>query len=221
MLLTDTIQRSTSAIQAKKSAIENKQSQENYAKALTKLSQVSKDIKTTIDNATSIYESGIVTNPLMTEELKESLLENINDCGNGIYDGTLSMDMVKVLQSKGSEFSSQIALVWKDAAEKYASGPKGYLAMIAGLTENPKHSRELVENINATINSNVSAFSIRNLIANVDEAKTLTDAFSLNASIECFLKKVSAQQATVMDLTPEILAWLKEKHLTTKLKIRF
>ena len=39
--------------------------------------------------------------------------------------------------------------------------------------------------------------------------------------IERFLKKVSAQQATVIDLTPNVLAWLKEKNLTGKLRVRF
>ncbi len=221
MLLIDTIHKSTSAIQAKKAATENKQSQESYAKALKKLSQVSQEIKVTIDNATLLYKQGIVSKPLMTPEIKESLIENANACGKGVYESTLSMDLVKVLQSKGAEFSSQIAIVWKDAADKYSAGTKGYLSMIAGLTDNPKHSRELVEAINTTVNSSVSGSAIKKLITDVEEAKTITDAFSLNENIEHFLRKVSTQQATVLDLTPEILTWLKEKHLTSKLKVRF
>lgn len=49
----------------------------------------------------------------------------------------------------------------------------------------------------------------------------LADEFSLNPEIEVFLKKVSSLQATVADLTPDILTWLKGKNLTSKLKIRF
>ena len=34
-------------------------------------------------------------------------------------------------------------------------------------------------------------------------------------------KKVSSFQATINDLTPNVLLWLKEKKLTSKLRIRF
>ena len=54
-----------------------------------------------------------------------------------------------------------------------------------------------------------------------EEKKKIADEFSLNPEIEVFLKKVSALQATVADLTPDTLTWLKEKNLTSKLKIRF
>lgn len=61
----------------------------------------------------------------------------------------------------------------------------------------------------------------KSLVSDVTEAKQITEEFSLNPEIEDFLKKVSSQRATVNDLTPNVLIWLKGKNLTGKLKIRF
>lgn len=58
-------------------------------------------------------------------------------------------------------------------------------------------------------------------MSDVKEAKEITDSFSLNPVIEAFLKKVSAQQATVADLTPDVIKWLQDKQLLSKLKVRF
>ena len=93
--------------------------------------------------------------------------------------------------------------------------------MIAGSSPDPKKARELADSIAKAADGDPSMKAIDGLIANVQEAKKITDAFALNLEIEAFLKKVSSQQATVFDLTPNILAWLKEKNLTNKLKLRF
>ena len=129
--------------------------------------------------------------------------------------------MVIAFKAKGDAVAEQIKIVWKDAATKYAEGTKGYLSMIGGLTDNPKQAKELADSISKTVNGALSVTSIKKLVADVDEAKRITHGFSLNPEIEAFLQKVSSQQATIVDLTPNVLTWLKEKKLTSKLKVRF
>ena len=80
---------------------------------------------------------------------------------------------------------------------------------------------EYFDSISKTVNGALSVTSIKKLVADVDEAKRITHGFSLNPEIEAFLQKVSSQQATIVDLTPNVLTWLKEKKLTSKLKVRF
>jgi hypothetical protein len=93
--------------------------------------------------------------------------------------------------------------------------------MIGGLSSNPQRARELADNITKSASSDPTTKSINSLVSDVVEARKIVEAFSLNPEIELFLKKVSAQQATVVDLTPNVLAWLKEKNLTSKLRVRF
>ena len=212
MLLTETIKNSTSAIKKRRATIESKQHAETYARALAQLSQTTGSIKDTLDCANAIKESGIVEAPVIDEATRSDLLACINDCGNGISEMRLSLEVVRLLKSKGDAFATQIKIVWRDASVKYSDGSKGYLSMIGGLSSNPKRATELADNITKTV---------KKLVADVSEAKKIADEFSLNPEIEVFLKKVSSLQATVADLTPDILTWLKGKNLTSKLKIRF
>jgi len=93
--------------------------------------------------------------------------------------------------------------------------------MLGGLSTDPKHARDLVNDITAICNGPLTSNGISSLVSDVKEAKAITDAFSVNPEIELFLKKVSSMQASIVDLTPNVLSWLKEKGLMNKLKIRF
>lgn len=221
MLLTETIKNSTSAIKKRRATIESKQNAETYAKALAQLSQATESIKETLDCATAMNENGIVSTSLMNESTRSELLACIDDCGNGITEMQLTLETVRLLKSKGDAVTTQITIVWRDAAQKYSDGSKGYLSMIGGLSNDPKRAKELADSITKTVSGDPSVKAVKSLIADVSAANQITEEFSLNSEIEGFLKKVSAQNATVFDLTPNVLVWLREKNLTNKLKIRF
>ena len=133
----------------------------------------------------------------------------------------LTLEAVKLLKSKGDAVSTQVKIVWRDAALKYSEGSKGYLSMIGGLSNDPKRAKELADNIAKIVDGAPSIKAVKCLVSDVAEAKQIIDGFSLNPEIEDFLKKVSSQRATVNDLTPSVLIWLKENKLTGKLKISF
>ena len=221
MLLTETIKKSTSAIQARRIALEKKQDAETYTKALSQLSQQHDVIADTLNCAKELKEKGIVETSVVSKSVCDDLMLSVSECGTAIVEGNLTLDAVKLLQTKGDTVSSQLKLKWKDAAAKYAEGTKGYLAMISGLTQDPQKARELGESITKTVDGGLSISAINSLVSDVKEAKAITDSFSLSPSIEFFLKKVSSQQATVTDLTPEVMQWLKDKKLLSKLKVRF
>ncbi len=224
MLLTETIQKSTTAIKLRRNATDNKAKAESYFKALTQLDQTAKSIENTLQCAIELKAKGIVDEPVIAEEVKTDLLSCIDSCGNGVSPDSeeqLSLATVKLLQSKGDAIAASIKVVWKDAASNYAKGSTGYLSMIGSLTDNPKQAKELVDGINKTTEGDPSIKAISKLVTDVAAAKKITDSFSIGPKIESFLKKVSSQQATVADLTPDVTAWLKEKKLMGKLKVKF
>lgn len=222
MLLTETIKKTTLAIKQRRDRIEHKQTSEAYARALAQLAQATESIKESIKCANAMKENGIICDPIIDESTRQELLDSINDCGNDISENnSLSLETVRLLKLKGEAFATQIKVVWREAAQKYSDGPKGYLSMIGGLTDDPKMAHELADNITETVSGVLSVRSVNNLVAKVGEAKQITEKFSLSHEIEIFLKKVSLQRATVLDLTPDVMNWLKEKNLTGKLKIRF
>lgn len=221
MLLTETIKNSTSAIKKRRATLESKQHAETYTKALAQLALTIESIKGTLDCAAAIKDYGIVDTPLMDEATRSELLAYIDDCGNGVSEITLTTEAVRLLKSKGDTVAMQIKIIWKDAAGKYSEGTKGYLSMIGSLSADPRRSKELADNITKLVADDPSIGGVKSLVSDVAEAKQIVAAFSLNPEIERFLKKVSVQQATVVDLTPNVLAWLNEKNLASKLRVRF
>lgn len=224
MLLSETIQKSTTAIKLRRNATDNEAKAESYFKALTQLDQTAKSIEWTLKCAIEIKSQGIVSEPILAEATRVDLLSCIDSCGNGVSPDSeeqLSLATVKLLQSKGDAIASSIKAIWKDAAANYAKGSTGYLSVIGNLTDNPKQANDLVEGIKKTVDGAPSIKTIGKLVADVAEAQKITDSFSIGPKIESFLKKVSSQQATVADLTPDIIAWLKEKKLMGRLKVRF
>lgn len=221
MLLTETIKNCTSAIKKRRATLESKQHAEAYGKALAQLALATEGLKSTLDCAAAIKDNGIVDTPLMDDVTRNELLACIDDCGNGVSEITLTLDTVRLLKSKGDAIAAQIKIIWKDAAGKYSEGTKGYLSMIGGLSVDPKRSRELADNIGKLVAGDPTIGGVKSLVFDVAEAKKIVEAFSLSPEIERFLKKVSAQQATVVDVTPNVLAWLQDKGLAHKLKVRF
>lgn len=212
---------SITAIQRRRTAQENKQSANSYIQALARLNAASENLKSSLECAISLKDKGIVDAPLMTSDTRDDLVECINSCGKGLYDGTLTSDMVAVLKTKTESFAGQIQIMWENASVKYAESVQGYLSLIGALTSNPKKANELLERIAKITNGKLSIDNIDSLISNVEQARIITDGFSLNNSIEIFLRKVSNRQATILDLTPQVQNWMSEKGLSGKLKISF
>ena len=221
MLLTEIMNNSISAIQRKRTAQENKQSAEAYTKALARLNKASETLKSSLKCAISLKEKGIVDFPLMDTHTRDDLVDCINSCGRGLYDGTLTSDMVSVLKAKSDAFAGQIQIVWKDASVKYSESIQGYLSLIGALTSNPKKASDLQEKIAKITSGALTEANIDSLIGNVKQAKNITDGFSLNSNIELFLKKVSDRKATILDLTPQVQKWLSDKGVSGKLRISF
>ena len=170
MLLSETIQKSTTAIKLRRNATDNKAKAESYFKALTQLDQTAKSIEGTLKCAIEMQAQGIVADPILVEDVRADLLTCIDSCGNGVSPDSeeqLSLATVKLLQSKGDAIASSIKVVWKDAASNYAKGSTGYLSMIGNLTDNPKQAKDLVEGINKAGDSDPTIKSISRLLADV------------------------------------------------------
>lgn len=221
MMLTEIINNSTSAIQRRRIAQDRKQSAEAYTNALSKLNTTSNNLKATLECASTLEKEGIIQHSLMKSQTRDELLESINSCGQGLYDGSLTSEIVALLKTRSEAFWGQLQAAWKTEAAKYSDGVKGYLGLIGGLSEDPQKAKRLEGNIASIVQNNVSINAISQLVENVAQAKIIVESFALNPTIEIFLKKVSTHQATIADLDQNVMQWLKDKNLINKLKINF
>ena len=220
-MISESIKHSINAIQRKRSAQESKLSLDAQTAALAQLDVACKQAKSLLECCASIQSSGISKEAPLSDGTRQELMDSISSCGNAVSEHALSKDTVSVLSSTVKNASNEVQQVWKSQATSYSEGSKGYLSLIAGLTADPKGARMLAVRINDICNEAPTVKNVQTLTADISKAKEIISRFSIKPEIEAFLKKVSAQQATVFDLTPEILAWLKAQGLTRKLKVNF
>lgn len=221
MLLVDTIATCAAAIQKKASVQQKKQADEAFSHAIGRLSQVNDALNETLTCMTELRNKNISTAPILHKQTRDELLACVNACGRSLSEGTLDLSEVNEVSVNLKTAQAELTAAWKRDAATYADGPKGYLTIISGLTDDPGSVRELAKSIGDIITANVSRKQINALVSKVNEANKITSDFPLKPEIETFLKKVSAQRATISDLTPNILEWLKEHKLLEKLKVNF
>lgn len=222
MLLCDTIDSSIQAVQEKADAQMQKKSMDDFITALAKFDKVLPQLKTTLDCIVELEASEILNSPALSGAIRDDILSAVDTCSGELNGDGLDINSVRLLESSVKAASMELNREWVDSASKYSEGARGYLSMIASLTDNPRQARELCQNIaDTSAKPLVSLQQVSKLIALVKEAQSIAAAFSLNPAVEAFLSAVSAGRAAVSDLTPEVQDWLREKQLMNRLRITF
>ena len=91
-----------------------------------------------------------------------------------------------------------------------------------GLLQNKQEAEDLLEVLKkAKVSIPGSSKAIDAFLENVKRGKYLIDGLHLDEEAEKFIVKVRTQQATVADLTPHVLKWIKDNNLMNTMKVRF
>ena len=196
--------------------------------AVEKLNTDLKSLKSAADKLRLLAEviqamqvSGIASAVLTREQL-DNLNLCINICGEKASNSTLSTADVSALNSTFNTCQLAAEQVWKASASEIADGVYGSLNSLKGLLPNRSSIEELLKRIaNNKSTLPKSGQAVRSFLNDVDSAQRLVNNLQLDAEIELFIVKVLSQQATITDLNDHVLNWIKENHLTGKLKIRF
>ena len=69
------------------------------------------------------------------------------------------------------------------------------------------------------MNTDISTFKA--MMEGIESADQLITNLGLNQGIISFLQNVNQGKATLADLTDDVLAWIKEEDLETKIKLSF
>ena len=224
-MLSETIQRTVASINRYQTGMQEASSARTYIGNLNALLKVCASLETCLNIADAMKQSDVLqSSPLSSEQL-DTLTEAINDCGNAIASESkgpdLAVSTVKVLENAVKASISQLNQTWKTDAERYAGNTAGYLTLIADLSGNPGEIRSLVQKIRTGQSSNPTPAVIQAFTSTMEKAKARQAEFQIDSKVERFLRSVQNRSATIAVLTPEILAWIQENHLSRKLKITF
>lgn len=188
---------------------------------LKSLKMLAERLHVLVEVIQTIQTSGIKST-VLTEEQLEQLKRCVDICGQKTADSTLSTADVSALSSTFSTCQLAAEQAWKIGAAEKADGVYSSLASLKGLLPNRTYTEELLRKLSVNKNSlPKSSQAVCDFINDVDSAQKLVNSLKLDVEIENFIGKVLGQRATLTDLDDHVLDWIKENHLTDKLKIRF
>lgn len=167
-------------------------------------------------------ETSGITSAVLTSEQLNKLNQCIDICGKKASNNGLSTADVSALNSTFSTCQLAAEQVWKVSASEIADGVYGSLNSLKGLLPNRSNAEELLRRLASNKNTlPKSEQAVYDFLNDVESAQKLVNSLQLDAEIETFIVKVLRQQATITDLNDHVFNWIKENHLTEKLKIRF
>ncbi len=161
---------------------------------------------------------------IISKDIKKSLQEAVDSCGEKTYDHSLDVNTVTALKNAVELCRNSLVNAWKGIADERCGSVIESLASLKGLLGNKKEVDELLTYLTkAKANMPASSRALDVFAANVEKGKRIVDGldFTSNPQIKVFIDKVRLQKATVGDLTPTVLEWLNKNHLTDKIMLRF
>ena len=218
-MLTETIQRSIDAIKEQRRMMERKATSEQFSAALGELNKAAIQTQKTLDCADEVKACHISQVPVLTSTVRDKLLEDVNNCGKAIHERALNADKIGLLKSSAKAAQKELDDAWKQCASNLIEPLKGRLSILRDLSEDGMRIQKLDVNMRKARESPVERERIRSFAKDIQEATRIVNSFPLDSNIENFLRKVSRRNATLADLTPEILAWLCEYHFQNKFLI--
>ena len=220
-MIIESLQLANSTILNSVQATNNMQAAKNFKEQVIALSQCTAQLEPLLNIIKAMRSKGI-RGKAFTREIKDSLQNAVNTCGQKTSDYALDASTVTVLKHSIKLCRERTKDVWKDAADQIAGGVEGSLSSLKSLLSNKDEAEDLLEALGkAKVSIPGSPKAIDVFLENVKKGKELVDGLHLDDEAEKFISKVRMQQATVEDLTPHIMDWLKKNNLTGQIKVRF
>ena len=199
----------------------NKQAAKAFKGQVIALSQCTSQLEQLLNLIKAMQEKKI-SSKVFTVGIKDSLQEAVDTCGQKTSDHTLDESAVTALKNSIELCRKNVDITWKEAANNLSDGVENSLTSLKGLLQNEQEAEGLLEALKkAKVSLPGSAKVIDTFLDNVKRGKELIDGLHLDEEVEMFIAKARTKQATVADLSPHIMDWLKENHLTGQIKVRF
>lgn len=220
-MILESLQSADSTIKDSVQAENNKQAAKAFKDQVFALSQCTSQLEQLL-NLIKAMQDKKISSKAFTVEIKDSLQNAVNTCGQKTNDHTLDVSAVTALKNSIELCRKNVDISWKEAANDLSSGVENSLTSLKGLLQNKQEAEELLATIEkAKVTLPGSTKAIDAFLDNVKRGKELIDGLHLDEEAEKFIVKVRTQQATVADLSPHIMDWLEENHLTEQIKVRF
>ena len=220
-MILESLQSANSTILDSVQATNNKQAAKNFKEQVNELSLCTSQLELLL-NLIKVMQLKKISSKVFTVNIKDSLKDTVDICGQKTSNHTLDVSTITALKSSIELCRKNLEISWKEAANDLSNGVENSLVSLKGLLPNKQEAEDILDALKKAKGSLPgSGKVIDDFLDNVERGKGLIDGLHLDEEAEKFIVKVRTQQATVADLTPHIMDWLKENHLTGQIKVRF
>lgn len=220
-MIIDTLKSTNSVMLDSIQVTNNKQAAKTFKEQVIALGLCAPTLEQLL-NVITVLRNKQIAPGILTAELKETLQTTVDNCGEKTNDHTLDATTVQALKNAIDLCKTATESAWKDAADKQCTNVIDSLTSLKSLLPDKKEADDLLEALgNAKIKMPTSAKGIDDFLGKVTRGKEIVDGLHLDDEVEKFINKVRLQKATVNDLSPHILEWLKDNDLMNTMKVKF
>lgn len=220
-MILESLQKANSTILDSVQVTSNKQAAKAFKDQVMALGQCTAQLEPLLSLISALQERKIAEKAF-TQDIKNALQNSVDLCGQKTDEHTLDAGTVTALRNSIELCRKNIEIEWKSDADGLASGVEQSLSSLRGLLPNKQEVDDLLAALDkGKVTIPGSAKGIDLFLDNVNRGKEMVDGLHLDDEVDEFVRKVRRQQATVSDLTPHIMEWLKDNQLTNQIKVRF
>lgn len=151
-------------------------------------------------------------------QLREKIKFVKTDIKDGIIDNSVLHELNKLID----ELDTNLKFEWNKYYEEKVIPSRETIQSILDIIKNREEAEIVVTALNPVQNKwPITERRLDIINDNLNKSKRIISEIGLTKEIEEFLEKIRENRATLTDLTPEILNWLKSRDLQDKISLTF
>lgn len=143
-MILESLQSANSTILDSVQATSNKQAAKAFKDQVIALSQCTSQLEQLLNLIKAMQEKKI-SSKVFTVEIKDSLQDAVDTCGQKTNDHTLDVSAVTALKNAIELCRKNVDITWKEAANDLSNGVENSLASLKGLLQNKQEAEGLLE----------------------------------------------------------------------------
>lgn len=192
---------------------------EEYSKAIDKLSVIKKNIT---NYTISLINLNKMNNSEFQYDDLNTVISEINTYEKDAENGYLNSDRIHRIDRLIRELEDNLKNQWRE----YYLTTTGSLRNTVNSLINISSDLTKINLVTNALNPNKLYWPVDDRVEsiisnNMIDGKNIINSLGVNKEIEEFLNKISENKATIFDLKPEILDWIKAHGLENKIALTF
>lgn len=192
---------------------------DKYNKIVDKLKNIKKSV---INYNISLITLNKINGNEFNYDNLNRIINEINKYEKDIENGYLDSDRIYKIDKLSKDLEDDLKNKWKD----YYLRLTGPLRNTINSLTNISNDLSKISIVTNALNPNKVYWPVDDKVekiinSNIIEGNNIINSLGVNKEIEEFLKKISENKATIFDLKPEILEWIKSKNLEDKIALAF